>query len=289
MDRRILVLGATGKLGEPVARKLLEDGFKVRVFSRNINSAKKQLGEDFEYIQGDVRNLSSIESAVKDCWGIHFSLRGGFTQKEYEQVEYGGLINTINAAHNNGIKRFAYLSIAVNLENARWFFMADVKFKSEKAIINSGLPYTIFSATSFIENFPQMIRNGKALTIGKNPHQWHFISADDFAGMVSNSFKTNEAANKKFYILGPEAVTIKQGLKKYLTIAHPEIKKISTIPIRLIYFIGMITFNRELKFLARLMIFFEREREAGDPGEANRILGTPHTTIEEWAKKHINY
>ena len=288
MNKKILVIGATGKLGEPVARQLLKDGFKVKVFSRNVNKAKEQLDDRFEYVRGDVSDLATINTALEDCWGIHFSLRGGFTTEELNRVEYQGLVNTINAAKKNDVRRFVFLSIAVDLEKARWFPMADVKLKSENALMNSGIPYTIFSATSFYENFPQMIRSGKASTIGKQPNLWRFVSADDFAKMVSKSFQLDQAANKKFYVLGPEALTIKEGLSKYLKIVHPEIKKVSSVSIGMIAFIGTVTFNRELKYLAELMRFFEREKEYGDSKETDELLGAARTTIEQWAKNQID-
>lgn len=288
MSKKILVIGATGKLGEPVARQLLKDGFKVKVFSRDVNKAKEQLGGRFEYARGDVSDLATIKTAVEDCWGIHFSLRGGFTAEELNRVEYQGLVNTINAAKKNNVRRFAFLSIAVDLEKARWFPMAGVKLKSENALINSGIPYTIFSATSFFENFPQMIRSGKASTIGKQPNLWRFVSANDFAKIASKSFQSDQAVDKKFYILGPEALTIKEGLRKYLKIAHPEIKKVSTVPVGMISFIGKVTFNKELTYLAQLMQFFEREKEYGNSKETDALLGAAHTTIEQWAKNRIN-
>ena len=43
----ILVVGATGMLGEPVARRLAADGHKVRVMSRNLSRAQSLFeGED---------------------------------------------------------------------------------------------------------------------------------------------------------------------------------------------------------------------------------------------------
>ncbi len=39
MKKRVLVLGATGVLGRPVARKLREDGFQVRIMTRNLEKA----------------------------------------------------------------------------------------------------------------------------------------------------------------------------------------------------------------------------------------------------------
>jgi uncharacterized protein YbjT (DUF2867 family) len=50
----ILVAGATGLIGAPVARRLLADGHHVRLLVRDIERARTQLGSDFEYVEGSV-------------------------------------------------------------------------------------------------------------------------------------------------------------------------------------------------------------------------------------------
>lgn len=43
MNNIILVMGATGMLGRPVAEQLREDGYAVRVLTRNAEKAKIKL------------------------------------------------------------------------------------------------------------------------------------------------------------------------------------------------------------------------------------------------------
>jgi nucleoside-diphosphate-sugar epimerase len=45
---RILVIGATGLIGLPVARRLLADGHQVRLLVRDTGRARQRLGEGFE-------------------------------------------------------------------------------------------------------------------------------------------------------------------------------------------------------------------------------------------------
>lgn len=52
MIQRILVIGATGLLGEPVARCLQDAGFSVRVLARQANRARLKFPEPFEVVEG---------------------------------------------------------------------------------------------------------------------------------------------------------------------------------------------------------------------------------------------
>ena len=49
--------------------------------------------------------------------------------------------------------------------------------------------------------------------------------------------------------------------------------------------IGTLTRNEELKFASRLMAYFDKVGELGNPTEANHILGAPTTTLDEWIKR----
>jgi uncharacterized protein YbjT (DUF2867 family) len=48
VQKKILVLGGTGMLGQPVARRLKEDGCQVRLLVRDVEKARKLFDESFE-------------------------------------------------------------------------------------------------------------------------------------------------------------------------------------------------------------------------------------------------
>lgn len=74
MQKIILVIGATGMLGEPVARRLKEENFQVRVMTRDINKARKRFDKTFEIVAGDVTDTTSLEKALDGCFGVHISI-----------------------------------------------------------------------------------------------------------------------------------------------------------------------------------------------------------------------
>lgn len=281
MSRRILVVGATGLLGEPVARRLLADGFQVRVLARRPDKAREKLGDGFDIVQGDVARPDTLGRAVEGCFGVHISLRGGFTAEETEEVEHHGTANVARAAQKAGLSRLSYLSGAGSFEENAWFPSVRAKLAAEAEIRASGVPFTVFCATHFMESLPLYIRNGRAAIIGKQPHQLHFAAAQDFARMVSRSFSVPEAAGRRLFVFGPEAMTMREALESYCRAQTPPVK-VSTVPLWLVSLMGAVTRNPETRFAAGLFRFFSLTGERGDPGEANVLLGAPTTTLREW-------
>lgn len=287
MKHTILVVGATGMLGEPVARQLHEDGCTVRVLARNLEKARAKLGNSFEFFKGDVEDPSSLQKALDGCYGVHINLRGGPKAEDFDRIEHQGTANISKVSARTGVQRLTYLSGAAVFEENSSFLFVRAKLQAEAAIRESGVPYSIFCATHFMESLPLYIRGNRASVIGKQPHRLHWLAADDYAKMVSKAFQLSEAMNKRFYVYGPEALTMSEALKKYCSIVRPE-AKVSSIPIWLMSLIGKASFNAELQFITELMRYFEKVGEGGDPTEANKLLGTPTTTLEQWCGKQRN-
>ena len=59
---RILVIGATGLIGAPVARRLLADGHQVRLLVRDTGRASQRLGDGFEYLEGSVTDTEAVDA-----------------------------------------------------------------------------------------------------------------------------------------------------------------------------------------------------------------------------------
>jgi uncharacterized protein YbjT (DUF2867 family) len=274
MNKRILVLGGTGLLGEPVARKLKTDGFSVRILARSPEKARERFPSGFEIVQGDVTDKDSLRTAMKDCFGVHISVGGEVDQLSAE--------NAAALAPEIGVQRISYISGATVREENRWFPVVAQKLNAEKAVRESGVAYSIFCPTFPIETVARFARDGKPFMIGKQPLPVHLFAAEDLARMVSNAYQKEEAANKRFTIFGPEAMTIKDALLRYCSVLHPEVDKVSSMPAWLAKLMGTLMRNPAMKFGAELMGYFEKTAKGGDPAEANAILGAPQITFDAW-------
>jgi len=281
--QKILVLGGTGMLGGPVVQRLRADGFDARLLARDPEKARAVFDDasegaaGFEIVAGDVTNLGSLERALEGCDGVHISIGGPVDQLSAE--------NVAALAPKLGLARITYISGSTVSEQNRWFAMVAQKLAAEEAIRDSGVPYTTFCPTWPMEQLPRFAQNGKPMMIGKQPIPVHWFAADDLARMVSTAYQKEEAANKRLFVHGPEAITMKHALGRYCQVFHPDGKPVSVMPIWLAKVIGVLTRNDGLKFASSLMAYFDKVGELGDPTEANRILGAPTTTLDAWIER----
>jgi NADH dehydrogenase len=190
--------------------------------------------------------------------------------------------NVAALASKLGLARITYISGSTVSEQNRWFPMVEQKLAAEKAIRECGVAYTIFCPTWPMEQLPRFARGGQPTLIGKQPKPLHWFAAGDLARMVSAAYQKEEAANKRFYVHGPEAITMKQALERYCQAFYPGGKPVSVMPVWLAKVMGTLTRNDGLKFASNLMAYFDRVGELGDPTEANQILGAPTTKLDEW-------
>lgn len=284
-NKTILVIGGTGMLGKPVAQQLKADGFNVRLLVRNPEKARKLLGDGYEFIQGDVDNVSSLRAALTGVDGVHISLKGGPTEADFERMDHVAVRVIANVAKAQNVGRVTLISAYAVSEEKADTPESRSKVRGEAALKSSGVPYTIFRASWFMETLPLFVQGKSMSLIGNQIHPLHWIAAEDYARMVSKSYQTEETLNKEIYIFGPEAYTMGEAMKIYADHAGVKVSPMST---QMLSVLGTLTFNTEWKGMAVLMKHYENWGEDGSPEEANRVLGAPQVTLKEWCEKRLD-
>lgn len=286
MDQHtILVIGATGTVGAPVARQLREDGHHVRLLVRDPTRAAAQLGSGFEYIQGSVEQRETVKQALSGCTGVHISLQAGSKPADIERVEHLGTLGVIELAAQQQLAHLTYVSgMFVGAEVGSAVLDDHAKRSVEQALQRSGIPSTIFKPTYFMDTLPQQMQGKRAMILGKQPHPLHLVAASDFGRMVSRAFQEPSAANKIFYIQGPEALTMAGALRLYCSLLEPE-RQVTTIPLWVMSVVDTLFLGRKMRRTLQIMQVLQHAGEFGDPSEANRILGAPTTTLRAWCEQ----
>jgi uncharacterized protein YbjT (DUF2867 family) len=269
-------------LGEPVARRLLADGYLVRILSRSPEKAQARLGAAFEIVKGDVDEPPSLEAALSGCQGVHLNLQGGF---DYD-LERRGAENVSRVASRVGVQRITYTSGGSVCEENCWYAGTRAKFQAEAALQVSGVPYTIFRDNYFMETLHNFVQGKMALHIGRHPTPYSWLAANDYARMVSKAYSTPAAANKVFYICGPEVLTMRQALHIFCGIAHPK-ARIVHLSIRMATIIAKLGKRRELQAALPFFRYCETVKFSEYPAEANALLGAPTTTLEMWSRRQV--
>jgi UDP-N-acetylglucosamine/UDP-N-acetylgalactosamine 4-epimerase len=118
---KFLVTGSAGFIGSNLVEAILNLGYQVRGLD-NLSTGKKENVEEFiynpnyEFIEGDIRDL---DTCMKACKGIDYVLNQaawGSVPRSiemplfYEEVNIKGTLNMMEAARQNGVKKFVYAS-----------------------------------------------------------------------------------------------------------------------------------------------------------------------------------
>ncbi|MCD6250434.1 MAG: NAD(P)H-binding protein [candidate division Zixibacteria bacterium] len=281
MNPKVLVIGGTGMLGLPVARQLKDDSFQVTILTTNIDQARTRLGDEFELVFGDVTDPESLKKPLDGQDIVYLNLNAKHDAELYQAIEIEGSTNVAKAAREAGIKRIGMISGASSNGEEEGIIFIDAKVKAERALIESGVPYTIMRPSWFFESLPFFIQKGRAGYLGKQPIPRGWLAATDYARQVSKAFDTDEAANKCFYNLGPQKISIPDAITQFCARHYPELK-VSSLSYGMAKMAAMIPGQEGLRQAIPFFKYFETRPEDVSTAEADRILGPNLTTLEEW-------
>lgn len=282
---KVIVIGASGMLGKPVTHALIKAGFTVSVAGRNMDNLKKTF-PSANTIYADVFDRNSLDKAFEGQDTIYINLSVAQTSKEkMPQPEREGMSNIIAAAKSSGITRLVYLSSLAQryqgMNSFHWWAF-ELKQKAVEAIKRSGIPYTIFYPSSFMETFPgQMIKGRKLMLVSGSVMKNWFIAANDYAQQVVSSLKLLKQENREYAIQGPEAYTWDEAAA-ILIANHPSQLKPMKAPIGLLKFLGK--FSQKINYGAKIMETLNNYPEKFESDLTWKELGAPATTIAMYAK-----
>jgi uncharacterized protein YbjT (DUF2867 family) len=285
MNSKILIIGGTGMLGLPVARRLKEDGFEVTILTTNPEAARARLGSAFELVRGDVTDGESLREPMAGMDFVYLSLNSQLDKRLYEQIEIGGTANAARIAAESGVKRIGMISGASSHGKEEGVIYLDAKVKAEKAVIDSGVPYTVMRPSWFFESLPGFVQGGRAGVLGKQPHLRGWLAAEDYAVQVSRAFRTDEAANKCFYNLGPEPLTVMEAVEQFCARFYPELTP-KSVPFAMASMMAALPGKERLRKAIPFFKYFDTRPEDCPTAEADRILGPNLTTLEEWMDRY---
>ena len=109
----VLITGATGQVGNAIARRLADDGVEPRALVRSPERARV-LPAGVQPVFGDVTDAPSLRAALDGCTTVYHS--AGIPEQwrkdvgEFARVNVEGTRNVVEAALAAGVERFVYTS-----------------------------------------------------------------------------------------------------------------------------------------------------------------------------------
>ena len=281
--QKILFIGASGMLGKPVALELLRAGFPVTFLARDVERMQK-LFPNASVVKGDVFDIASLEAAMVGQEIVYLNLSVAQSSKKSEpQPEREGINNIIEAAKKTSVKRIAYLSSLIkNYEGMNGFnwWAFQIKHAAVNAIKKSGLNYSIFYPSTFMECLDkQMLQGTRIMLAGKSEAPMWFIAGKDYGVQVAWAMKKAGNNNQEYVIQGLEPFTSDEASKVFIENTKSNIK-IMRAPLAPLKYLGI--FNQRMNYAYHICEALNKYPEKFESENTWNDLGKPSTTLAEY-------
>jgi uncharacterized protein YbjT (DUF2867 family) len=215
-DETILVTGATGRQGGAAARHLIEDGWRVRVFTRDRSKPAAQELERLgaEVVRGDLNDSVSVARAVAGCHGV-------FSVQDFNQAGLDGEVvqgtTLAVAAKSARVKHFIYTSVGA-ADRGTGIPHFETKWRIEERIRAMGLPYTILRPVFFMDNFlspglRESIVSGRLSLAVRPDRPLQMIAVHDIGAIAGRAFADREAFVGRELDLAGDELTLPQACR----------------------------------------------------------------------------
>lgn len=271
-------------LGEPVAKEFLRAGYEVSLLARNPARASDLAANGAIVVQGDLNDPRSLEEFLKGHEWVYLNLAADQSSRETDfQPEREGLKNLLDAARKTGIRRIGYLSSLVKDYTGTDWWVLKMKRESVKIIRESGIPYSIFYPSTFMESFGKgAFRQGNRFTLaGKSRYPMYLIAGEDYGRQVVRAFETGTASHE-YIIQGTEAFTIDEAARLFAANYTKAPQKISHLPMGLLNFLGF--FSNKFNYVAHIVDALNNFPEKFEGEKAWAELGKPSTRYIDYIR-----
>ena len=287
MLKNIAVFGASDFFGLPVTKALMEAGYHISVLSTDVDAERELLPEGVHIEEGNWMYHHDLKRFLSKVDAVYCSLSVDMNELPDDfHAETDGLREILNVSLECGIKRIAYMSSIlqynqVENENSWWVFR--VKKDAVNYVRDSGIPFTIFYPSTFMENFQKTYRKGKNIRIfGKSAFPIYFISVKDYAEMVVKSFKTIGTQDREYFLQGMDCYKMQDAARNYVKNRPNEKLHLKIMPTWLLGIYAL--FDTKWKFMYELSKALNDNNELFISDDTFEELGKPKISFAEFSK-----
>lgn len=225
-QRKVLVLGASGYIGQHLVSRLLEAGYQVRAAARLLDklySFPWAKHDHVELCKVDILQRADLENALKDIQTVFYLVHSMNPQtKDFAQTDRDAAINMVESAKASGVEHIIYLG---GLGDEGSSLSKHLRSRAEVSHIlhSGGVPTTTLRAAmiigrgsisfeilrSLVDRLPVMV-TPRWVNTESQP-----IAIDNVLVYLMGCLNVNETKGQIFDIGGPDIVSYRQLMDLY--------------------------------------------------------------------------
>lgn len=205
----ILIVGATGTLGRQVARRALDEGYKVRCLVRSPKKAAFLKEWGAELAPGNLCQPQSLQSALEGVDAVIDAATAKATDNlSMKQVDWDGKVALIQAAKAAGVERYIFFSI-LDAEKYSNVPLMEIKRCTELFLSEAGMNYTILRLSGFMQGligqYGIPILENQAIWVTGESSPIAYMDTQDIAKFAVRALSVPATEKQTFAVVGSRA------------------------------------------------------------------------------------
>ena len=224
----VFLTGGTGFVGGYVLRRLLKDGREVRATVRDTKGAHSIEQSGAHAARADILDTDALAQAMEgaeaaiNLVGIISELPSkGIT---FEKIHHRAAESFVEAAKRAGVQRIVHMSALGARENNDASEYHRTKYLGERAVVDSGLTYTIFRPSTqvgaggeFVDMMMDMISMAPVMPVlGSGEYKMQPMDVEDTAALFCIALDTPASENRIYEAGGPRQMSYLELLDAFM-------------------------------------------------------------------------
>lgn len=218
--KRVLITGGAGSIGSELTRKLVKQGYQVRVFDLPfLDFSALEALEKVEIVKGDITDPATVEATVNGAdLVLHLAALLPLASERDREVTFavnvGGTANVVDAIKSaGGGARLVFSSTVATYGNTMdgeppvgvdhpqnpVDIYGESKVAAERLVLEAGIPYTILRISGVV--IPALLDPPDPWPFMRE-QRMEFVARADVVSALLAAVQTEEAANKILIIAG---------------------------------------------------------------------------------------